>query len=358
MLDSLKVKKNVRKVLEKRLPELIELESLIEKIGPHGRVKVLAEIPYQDYTFPIYAIELGSEDPTSPCFAMVGGVHGLERIGSMVVNSTLRTVTELLSWDQTLKKRLENSRLIYIPILNPVGMFRRSRSNGNNVDLMRNAPVFSEEATRFLYGGHRLSPKIPFYRGALADGMEKENQILSDFLKERVFPAQVSICLDVHSGFGSCDRLWFPYARTKAPFPYFAEAYAFRDLLNKTYPNHVYAVEPQSMQYTTHGDFWDYMFDHHMALKKDQFFFPLTLELGSWKWVRKNPKQILNLVGVFNPILPHRRARVLRDQKTFMDFLHRAVMSRDWVDLTDEQRQIWKFEALQLWYSGSVREAS
>ncbi|MEM7645721.1 MAG: M14 family zinc carboxypeptidase, partial [Pseudomonadota bacterium] len=226
----------MRKVLEKRLPELIQLESLVEKVKNQGEVRVLTEVSYDGYTFPIYSIEIGNGDPTTPCFALIGGVHGLERIGTMVVNSTLATTIELLGWDQTLKNRLKQSRLVFIPLLNPVGMYRRSRSNGNNVDLMRNAPVYSEEATRFLYGGHRLSPKIPFYRGALADGMEEENQVLCDFLKERVFPASLSICLDVHSGFGATDRLWFPYARTRKPFPYFVEAYAFRELLNKTYP--------------------------------------------------------------------------------------------------------------------------
>lgn len=350
---------SVRSVLEKRLPELLELESLIQKLGSKAKVSVLAEVPYEGHLLPIYAIEIGVDDPTAPCLAMVGGVHGLERIGSMVVNSTLRTVIELLSWDQTLKDRLNHSRLVYIPILNPVGMFRRSRSNGNNVDLMRNAPVYSEEATRFLYGGHRLSPKIPFYRGALADGMELENQVLFNFLKERVLKSKVCICLDVHSGFGSSDRLWFPYARTKQPFPYYIEAYSFRELLNKTYPNHVYAVEPQSIQYTTHGDFWDYVYDTHLNLKtNNEFFFPLTLELGSWKWVRKNPKQIFDVIGVFNPILPHRQARVLRDQKTFMDFLHRAVLSCDWINMSAEQRQIWKYEALNLWYTGIKHAAS
>ena len=77
------------------------------------------------------------DDPLSPCLTLVGGVHGLERIGSMVVISTLQTIIELLSWDQTLKDRLKHSRLLFVPILNPVGMFRRSRSNGNDVDLMR-----------------------------------------------------------------------------------------------------------------------------------------------------------------------------------------------------------------------------
>lgn len=347
----------MQKVLEKRLPELIELELLIAKLNSSARVKVLAEIPYKNHIFPIYAIELGVDDPTAPSFTMVGGVHGLERIGSMVVNSTLRTVIELLSWDKTLQNRLTYSRLIFIPLLNPVGMFRRSRSNGNGVDLMRNAPVYSEEATWFFYGGHRVSPKMPFYRGALADGMEKESQVLCDFLEERVFPSKVSICLDVHSGFGTSDRLWFPYARTKKPFPYFVEAYAFRELLNKTYPNHVYAVEPQSIQYTTHGDMWDYLFDKQQSQCSDEFFFPLTLELGSWKWVKKNPKQIFDLLGVYNPILPHRKARVLRDQKTFMDFLHRAVLTDEWVKLSEEQRQIWKYEALNLWYDGNQGES-
>ncbi|MCB0378070.1 MAG: DUF2817 domain-containing protein [Bdellovibrionales bacterium] len=340
------------KVLEKRLPELIELESLIEKVSNRARVRVLTEVSHDDHIFPVYSIEIGSEDPTSPCFMMVGGVHGLERIGSLVCLSTLRTVIELLAWDHTHKARLNESRLIFVPLLNPVGMFRRSRSNGNNVDLMRNAPVYSEEATRFLYGGHRISPKIPFYRGALADGLEKENKALCDFIEERVFPAKTAICLDVHSGFGATDRLWFPYARTKKPFPYFVEAYAFRELLNNAYPHHLYSVEPQSIQYTTHGDLWDYLFDMHYRDKKDQFFLPLTLELGSWKWVRKNPKQIFDLLGVWNPILPHRRARVLRDHKTFVDFLHRAVLSRDWIDLPEDKRQIWRFEALNLWYGG------
>ena len=107
--------------------------------------------------------------------------------------------------------------------------------------------------------------------------METETQALFELLKERVFPAQTSICLDVHSGFGTHDRLWFPYAHTKKPYPYFVEAYAFRELLNKTYPNHVYGVEPQSIQYTTHGDFWDYAFDTHYKEKKGSFSFPSPL---------------------------------------------------------------------------------
>ena len=219
---------------------------------------------------------------------------------------------------------------------------------------MRNAPVFSQEKPQWFFGGHRISEKLPFYRGALSSSMEPENQALCDFLQERLFPAKVSLCLDIHSGFGSKDRLWFPYAKTKNPFPYFVEAYAFRQLMNKAYPHNFYAVEPQSLQYTTHGDLWDYLFDlHYRTKKEDQFFMPLTLEMGSWKWVRKNPKQIFDLLGVYNPILPHRRARVLRDHKTFLDFLHRVIQSEEWISMDNEQRDIYRFEALNLWYGGT-----
>ena len=135
------------------------------------------------------------------------------------------------------------------------------------------------------------------------------------------------------------------------------EAYALRDLMNKSYPHHFYSIEPQSVQYTTHGDVWDYLYDRHYAQRKgSEFFLPLTLEMGSWKWVRKNPKQIFDLLGIYNPILPHRRARVLRDHKTFMDFLHRAVLSEDWVKIEKERRDILRFEALNLWYGGSDSE--
>ena len=64
----------MQKVLKKRLPELIELDSLIAKLGDQAKVSVLAEVPYDGHVFPIYAIEIGSQDPTAPCFAMVGSI--------------------------------------------------------------------------------------------------------------------------------------------------------------------------------------------------------------------------------------------------------------------------------------------
>ena len=96
--------------------------------------------------------------------AYFGGVHGLEKIGSEVLLSYLQTIVHLLEWDEEFAARLEKSRLVFMPIVNPVGVFRGSRCNGNGVDLMRRAPDRGRRQDQ-LYSGHRLSPSLPWYRG-------------------------------------------------------------------------------------------------------------------------------------------------------------------------------------------------
>lgn len=337
--------------LYKKLPELQELEELCVKLGDKAKVETLASIRYNDLQFPLYSVTLGKGDETSPCLVLVGGVHGLERIGSKVVLSFLGTCAELLKWDQTFQSSLEHSRIIFVPILNPVGMYMGYRSNGNNVDLMRNSPVFSEEKTQFLYGGHRISPKLPFYRGDIADGLEQESQSLWELVQKKVFPSKLAIALDVHSGFGAKDRLWFPYAKTKTPFPHLAEVYALKKIFDQSFPNHVYQLEPQSAQYTTHGDLWDYFYDEYNKQKARGLFLPLTLEMGSWMWIKKNPLQIFDPLGIFNPILPHRSKRILRRHHILIDFLHRAVKSPEsWLSIGSEEKLINRNDAMKLWF--------
>jgi len=343
-----------REKIYRRLPELKDLEDVIERLRPHARIETLAEIPYKDMEFPIYSITMGSEDPTSPCLLLVGGVHGLERIGSQVINSVLISTARSLAWDDFFKAQLAHYRVIFVPILNPVGMYRMSRSNGNNVDLMRNAPIESVGKKQFLYGGHRISEKLPFYRGN-PDQMETENQVLCKLIREQIFPSKVSIALDMHSGFGVRDRIWFPYAKTTTPFPYLAEMHALKELFDETYQHHVYQVEPQATAYTTHGDVWDYCFDEFLKIRKDEFFLPLTLEMGSWLWIRKNPLQLFNPLGIFNPMSPHRARRMLRRHKNLVDFLRRAVMSpKKWVDLSEEEKNLHQKDAISLWYGRSA----
>ncbi len=334
----------------RRLPELKDLQDNIEKLKGKARVDTLTEIPYKGFDFPIHSISIGSEDPEAPTLLVVGGVHGLERIGTQVINSVLSSTARSLSWDDHFVEQSKNHRTVFVPLLNPVGMYRMSRSNANNVDLMRNAPVESDEPKQPFYGGHRISARLPFYRGPGGE-MEQENQVLWKLVQKQVLPAKVSIALDIHSGFGTRDRIWFPYARTRKPFPHLPEMHALKDLFDHTYEHHVYTIEPQAQQYTTHGDVWDYFYDEQRKSGSKNIFLPITLEMGSWLWIRKNPLQALNPLGIFNPITPHRVRRMLRRHKALVDFLRRAVSSpRGWAHLNEAERATHLDRAEQLWY--------
>ncbi len=336
-----------------KFPEMQELEDLVKIISPYARIEVPATVKARDREFPIYTIALGSQDPKAPVLGLFGGVHGLERIGSHVVLSFLHTITELLAWDEWFHEKLSRTRLIFIPLINPGGMFLRQRSNPNGVDLMRNAPVEALGKPSFLLSGHRISKMLPWYRGALGAPMEVEAQVLCDFVKAQTFNSVASICLDVHSGFGAVDRLWFPYAKTVEPFPHLAEFAGLNDLLLRTYPHHFYRVEPQAQQYTTHGDLWDYLYDEFRAQAPERMFMPLCLEMGSWMLVKKNPRQVFSALGPFNPIEPHRHRRILRRHLTLIDFLHRAVFAYPrWALLSKEDRERFPREAMALWFSG------
>lgn len=209
-------------------------------------------------------------------------------------------------------------------------MANSRRCNPNGVDLMRNAPVEAEGDVTFLVSGHRLSSRLPWYRGQ--EGvLEKEATILMDFVRKEMFPSQLSLALDIHSGFGMKDRIWYPFAKTKATFPRQREALGLKHLLDTTYPNHIYKFEPQSENYITHGDFWDFLCEAHSRERDPQghIFLSLTLEMGSWNWIRKNPLQFFSKLGLFHPVKEHRQARIMRRHILLIDFLMRAVRNPD-----------------------------
>src|SRR5690606_27210732 len=83
------------------LPELLELGRLIERLGPSARVERLASVPDEGGAHPILGVSLGAEDPRAPAILFVGGVHGLERIGTEVVLAHLGHLAERLRWDRS-----------------------------------------------------------------------------------------------------------------------------------------------------------------------------------------------------------------------------------------------------------------
>jgi hypothetical protein len=110
--------------------------------------------------------------------------------------------------------------------------------------------------------------------------------------------------------------------------------------------------EPQSRQYSTHGDLWDYLY--LQAMQGARVFLPLTLEMGSWLWIKKSPRQLFSSAGLFNPLPKHRLQRVLRRHQLWLDFLTRAACEhRRWLPAGLERAHCEQ-QAIARWYPDHV----
>jgi len=352
-------------------PELDALRALIARAGTALRARTLCEVNCDGERLPVEAIEIGATAADAPAVGFFGGVHGVERIGTQVVLAYLHTLVERLQWDDTLPPLLERVRLVFMPLVNPGGMLRRTRSNLAGVDLMRNGPNDADCRVPLLLGGHRLGPWLPWYRGRRDAPLQPEAQALCDTVDQRLASQPFSIALDCHSGFGTRDHVWFPYAGSRRPIDCLADIYALRSLFRSTHPYHgIYIIEPQSRRYTTHGDLWDWLYQRSREtgrgprpsdarpsnplpseVRPSNLFLPLTLEMGSWLWVKKNPLQLFGRLGLFNPIETHRMHRNLRRHLTFLDFLVRAAASHARWRPPEDQRQALFDSALAYWMS-------
>lgn len=331
------------------LPELVDLERLIRTGGSHLHARVVCETGPEHPRFPVWAVTLGNPDPTVPAIGFFGGIHGLERIGAEVVIEYLRSLVARLSWDSLLHRQLEGLRMVFMPVVNPAGIWRGTRANARGVDLMRNAPIDAVEGVPFLLSGQRWSRWLPWYRGPRNAGMEAENLAVCAVVEHELFSRRFSLALDCHSGFGLRDRIWFPFAHTSEPIHHLAEVHALKSVFDRTYAHHAYVFEPQSLNYRTHGDLWDHLYLRSRS-RPERVFLPLTLEMGSWLWIKKNPRQIFRRQGFFNPGKAHRQRRVLRRHVFWLDFMARAAFShRHW--LPDETERADHLEvALRDWY--------
>lgn len=315
-----------------------------EIYNEYGRVKKYGDVTFKDKTYPLITISFG--DPSAPTLFINGGIHGLERIGAQLTLSLLHSFHERLAWDSVLKKMLEVVQVVFLPIANPVGYFETTRSNGNGVDLMRNADIEASEKVPYLLGGHRKNNWLPWYRG---ENTEIETEFVISAVRDILSTSNTLVSLDIHSGFGFRDQLWFPFANSKKKFTQISELYLLFQLFRKSFPHHVYKVEPQSKVYLTHGDIWDYCF--YNIKKEHQIYIPLTLEMGSWIWVKKNPLQIFSKTGLFNPIKEHRIHRTLRRHRPLFDFLLHALISNQfWIDIEPKDKHQIEKLALEKYY--------
>jgi len=358
--------------------ELQELESLARMAGARLERRLLCEVQVGDQRLPVHAYLLGSTRPDAPAVGFFGGVHGLERIGAEVVIAHLRSLVMRLRWDETLHRQLDAMRLLFVPLVNPGGLALGTRANPSGVDLMRNAPVEALERVPYLVGGQRISATLPWYRGALGAAMQAESHALCEVVRQELLGRPFSIAVDCHSGFGLHDRVWFPFAHTARPIEHLPELHALCETMDETLLHHRYVIEPQSHQYLAHGDLWDHLYmmsaprpaepaaprggmskvaEPHLLMRapSESVFLPLTLEMGSWLWVRKNPRQLFSRHGLFNPMIVHRQQRVLRRHLGWLDFITRAACSHTrWLPQGAE-RERQRELAMVRWYRAGRR---
>ncbi|TVP14255.1 M14 family zinc carboxypeptidase [Shewanella sp. KCT] len=330
--------------------EIDTLKRLIAQHQAHFRHRSLLDFYYRGEALSVTAIELGAQESDAPCVLFVGGVHGVERIGAQVVLAFLGSLLNRLDWDTHLQALLRKVRLAFVPIVNPAGFLRGSRGNGQDVDLMRNAPIEAQEGVTFLVGGQRFSRHLPWYRG---EAMAAETKALIDYVTSLQARSSSLLALDAHSGFGLRDHLWFPHAHTREPFAGIGYVYQLHKLFEKGYPHHGhYQLAPQSHFYRTHGDIWDYLVTQ---VDGKTPFVPLTLEMGSWAWVRKNPRQLFNFPGYFNPQAPHRHHRILRRHVVLMQFLLDAAYGRVLERLSPSELSMLTAEGQRFWFNRGKR---
>lgn len=330
------------------LPELLALDALTRRAGTLLERRLLCDVQAGADRLPVHAYLLGNPNPDLPAVGFFGGVHGLERIGAEVAIAQLHSLVMRLRWDDTLHRQLETMRLLFVPLVNPGGLALGTRANPHGVDLMRNAPIEARDRrVPYLVGGQRVSASLPWFRGAAGAPMEQESAALCRIVEDELLSRPFSLAVDCHSGFGLRDRIWFPFAHTARPIEHLPEIYALCETMDETLLHHRYVIEPQSRQYLAHGDLWDHLY---LQAPPAHVFLPLTLEMGSWLWVRKNPRQLFSRHGLFNPMIEHRQQRVLRRHLGWFDFLMRAASSHArWLP-TGGQRVRQRELALMRWY--------
>lgn len=327
-----------------------EIDTLRAALPAAAQARVACEVEVAGRRWPVPVFTLGAADPALPALGVFGGVHGLERIGFEVALAFLRSLLQRLRWDDALQHLLQGLRVVVMPLVNPGGLLRGTRANPQGVDLMRNAPVDCAAGAPFLVGGQRFSPGLPWYRGPAGAPMQAEAQALCEVVEQELLGRPFALTVDCHSGFGLHDRLWFPHAHTALPVEHLPELHALSALLDDALLHHRYLVEPQSRQYLAHGDLWDHLYLRALA-GAGGVFLPLTLEMGSWLWVKKNPRQMFSRHGIFNPLIAHRQQRVLRRHLALLDFALRAAHSHRRWRPPAAQREAARQRALDHWYA-------
>ena len=219
------------------------LKAILGAGRAHFYTQIECDMQFRGVAFPIFTASIGSIDPLAPAVGFLGGIHGLERIGTQVILHYMRALLFRLEWDELLQQQLQKIRLLFMPIVNPGGMWAHTRANLNGVDLMRNAPQRSDSRVPCLAGGQTRSPLLPWYCGRAGAPMEQKSAAMLKVVQQQLACRPFSLALDCHSGYGFDGSLWFPYAKTPRLMAHLPEMFALMTMLEQSHPHHDYSFE-------------------------------------------------------------------------------------------------------------------
>lgn len=292
----------------------------------------LIRISHLDYSsatrdgtrWPVYLMEIGKPAAfRKHAVTLVSGVHGLETIGIRIHLDILKQLLNPKSSFYSAALAKGKLGIYSLPILNPAGVARLTRSNARGVDLNRNSGIDAEGALPF-FGGHSISRALPYYRGKT---LERESRALFRFLDEKIWKRKGRIhpVLDIHSGYGAENFLWWPYSFSRRQVYHEPAFLSMAEALRQRHP--LYRIEPMSLSYQTHGDLWDKAlleFERRQRAgeMKKSMFLPLTLEIGTWHEIKKSPRRLLNREKIFNPPATSRKQYLREHRALIRDFIH------------------------------------
>lgn len=324
----------------KGIRRLNRYENRIFKIAKDGGSLVrLSQLGFSrktkdNFRFPIYSLEIGKPKAIQKNpVGVVAGVHGLETIGVRVVLDFLEFLVNSPKKDFLPEVFAGEIGIVSIPIINPGGILKSTRSNPAGIDLMRNSGIEAVKAP-FFFGGHKISKHLPYYRG---NYLEPEARIVKRFVEKYFFSNEKSILslIDIHSGFGSIDHVWWPFAfsRESCADEKIYQKMAWHLKEKKLHSSYEYG--PQSETYTTHGDLWDLFYlEYQNRIESKNLkskFLPWTLEIGTWSDIPIEPSKLFRKRGIFNPAKENKQA-VIRKYRNFL---------RDFVCLSSYKRSHW-----------------
>lgn len=183
------------------------LKTILGAGHAHFHTQIECDVQFGGVAFPVFTATIGSINPLAPAFGFFGGIHGLERIGTQVILHCMRALLFRLEWDELLQQQLQKIRLVFMPIVNPGGMWAHTRASPNGVDLMRNAPQRYDSRVPFLASGQTRSPLSPWYCGRAGAPMEQESAATLKVVQQQLACRPFSLALDCHSGYGFDDSL-------------------------------------------------------------------------------------------------------------------------------------------------------